>query len=217
MRPPFSWQQVSLFNWVGVFGIKIDDGESLKNLTWGYLSIPYPLWSCNCDSVLWVVMVVIQSAVQWHLQAKDVCPSTKCMRSCRHPLPLHVTWSLHPSSVDTPVDTQVDIHGKSHNFPLIHPREVWLAYFWVNARQLSTHGVILLSFPLGFGLTEVGLLYLSHAWWTPKHKGTPVSDAMRSQLCVGNVTVCIGLSLCTRGCPLWSDAPPCEICPPTYL
>ena len=47
----------------------------------------------------------------------DIYPSTKCMWYCRHPLPLHVTWSLNLSSVDA----LVDIHGRSHNFPLIHP------------------------------------------------------------------------------------------------
>ena len=141
----------------------------------GYFPIPYPLWSCNCDSVPWIVMVVIQSTVWWHLQAEDVYPSTKCTRSCRHLLPLHITWSLHPSSVDS----QADIHGRSHNFPLILPQEVLLAWYWMVARPLSTHGVISFSLPLGVGLTWVGLVHLSHAWQTPTHRGMPVSDTMR--------------------------------------
>ena len=106
-------------------------------------------------------------------------PSAKCMWSCRHPLPLHITWSLHPSSVDA----LVDIHGKSHNLPLIHPREVLLAWCWVITRPLCTCGVFSLSLPLGVGWTGVGLVHQSYAWQTPTHKGMPVSDAMRrSQL-----------------------------------
>ena len=71
----------------------------------------------------------------------DIYPSAKCMRSCRHPLPLHITWSLHPSSVDA----LADVHGRSHSFLLIHPREVFLAWHWVIARPLSSHGIVSLS------------------------------------------------------------------------
>ena len=124
----------------------------------GYLPSPYPLWSCNHDSVHWVVMAVIQSAVWWHLQAEDVYWSAQCMWSCRHPLPLYIIWGLHLFSVDAPAD----IHRRSHNFPLIHPREVLLAWGWVITRPLSTHGIISLSLPLGVGLTGVGLVCLSH-------------------------------------------------------
>ena len=145
--------------------------------TWhrGVLTHSIPLWSCNHDLVLWVVMAVILSAVQWHLRAEDIYPSTKCRQSCRHLLPLHITLSLHPSLVDAPVGIQ----GRSHNFPLIHPREVLLAWCWVIARPLSTCGAISLSLPLGVGLTGVGLVHLSCAWWTNTHKGMQVSDTMR--------------------------------------
>ena len=77
------------------------------------------------------------------------------------------------------MDAPVDVHRRSHNFLLIHPRGVWLDWHWVFARPLSTCGVILLSLPLGVGWTGVGLVYWSHAWQTPTHKETPVSDAMR--------------------------------------
>ena len=106
-------------------------------------------------------------------------PSAKCMQSCRHPLPLHITWSLHLSSVDA----LVDIHWRSHSFPLIYPSKVLLAWCWVIARPLSSCGIVSLSLPLGGGLTRLELVHWSHAWQTPTHKGTPVSDARRrSQL-----------------------------------
>ena len=105
----------------------------------------------------------------------DIYPSGKCTWSCRHPHPLHITWSLHPLSVDAPVD----IHGRSHSFQLIHPREVFLAWCWVDVRPPSSYGVVLLSLPLGVGLTGVGLVHQSCTWWTPIHKGTPASDMMR--------------------------------------
>ena len=118
------WQQGSLCKWVGVFHMKANDGKSSKNLTWrGAYLLHTPQWSCCHDQVPWVVVVVIQSAIWWHLWAGDYYPSAKCMWSCRHPLPLHITWRLHLSSVDS----SVDIHGRSHSILLIHPREVLLA------------------------------------------------------------------------------------------
>ena len=151
--------------------------------------ITYLQWSCCHDSVPWVVVAVVQSAIWWHLQAGDIYLSAKCMWSCRHPLPLHITWSLHPSLVDAS-----HIHGRSHSFMLIHPREDFLAWCWVIARPLSSHGVFSLSLPLGVGFTGVGLVHLSHAWWTCTHKGAPVSDVMRrSQLWCR-----------TCDCPHWS-------------
>ena len=143
-----------------------------------------PQWSYYHVPVLWVVMVVIQSAIYWHLWA-DVYPSTKCMWVCqpfcqrRHPCLLHIAWNLHPSSMDAPAD----IHRRSQSFPFIHPREVFLAWCRVIIRPLSSCGVVLLSLPLGVGLTGVGLVHMSHAWQTPTHKGTPASYTMRkSQL-----------------------------------
>ena len=132
-----------------------------------------------------VVVVVIQSAVKWHLQT-HIYPSAKCTQSCIHPLPLHVTWSLHPSLVDT--------HGRSCSFPFIHPREVFPAWCWVIARPLSPYGVVSLSLPLEVGLTGMGLVHLSHAGQTPTHRRMPVSDARGEVSCgVGHVTVCTSL------------------------
>ena len=142
-----------------------------------------PQWSCNHILVLWAVMVVIQSAICWHLWV-DIYPSTKCTQACwsfhqgRHTCPLHTAWNLHPSSLDAPPD----FHGRSCSFLFIHCREVFLAWCWVIARPLSSCGIILLSLPLGVGLTGMGLEHLSHAWWIPTHKAAPASDAIRSQL-----------------------------------
>ena len=145
----------------------------------GVLTHSHTHYGLATDLVPWEVVAVFQSTIRWHLQAEDVYPSAKCTRSYRHPLPLHVTWSLHPSLVDA----VVDVHGRSHNFPLNHPRKVLMAWCWMVTRPLSTCGIISLSLPLGVGLTGAGLVHLSSAWQTPTHKGMPVSDAMRrSQL-----------------------------------
>ena len=61
-----------------------------------------------------------------------------------------------PSSVDTPVD----IHGRSHKFPLIHPREVLLAGCCVTALPIFSCGIILVSPPEEVGLCGVGLVHL---------------------------------------------------------
>ena len=119
--------------------------------TEGCVPITYPQWSCCCDSVLWVIMLVIQSTIQWRLWAGDVYPSTKCTWSCRHPLPLHITWSLHPSSVDA----LADVHGRSHNFPLIHQGSL-------SGLMLGDHHTTILSWcilvvtPFGSGLNWGG-------------------------------------------------------------
>ena len=115
----------------------------------------------------------------------DVYPFTKPMLSSwpfcqwRHPCLLHITWNLHPSSVDA----LVDIHRRSCSFPLIHPREVFPAWCSVITTPSSSCGIILLSLPPGVGLAGEGLVHLSHTWCTSTHKGMPASDAMRrSQL-----------------------------------
>ena len=42
--------------------------------TEGYIPVTYPQWSCYCDSVLWVVVAVIQSTIQWHPWTKTSIP-----------------------------------------------------------------------------------------------------------------------------------------------
>ena len=89
--------------------------------------------------------------------------------------PHHITWGLHPSSVDAPVD----IHGRSHNFLFLHPREALLVGHWVTTLPLFSCDVHFFSPLTEVVLHGVGLLYLSCAWQLSIHKGMPTSDAVR--------------------------------------
>ena len=62
----------------------------------------------------------------------DIIPLTKHTCPFQHLQPHHITCGLHPSSVDAPED----VHSRSHNFPLIHPREVLL----VGHLSFTSHG-----------------------------------------------------------------------------
>ena len=86
----------------------------------GYLPIPYPLWSCNCDSVLWVVVVVIWSAIWWHLWAvmslplPNVCDPADI--ACHYTLPevfTHLLWTLWQTSMIEAIDSHWSTPGKS--------------------------------------------------------------------------------------------------------
>ena len=153
-----------------------------------------PQCSCYHIPVMWGVVVVIQSAIHWHPWV-DFHPSIKHTWSCwsfcqwRCPCLLHITWILHPSSVDTLADVHI-----SHSFLFIHPREVFLAWCWVITRPLSSYCIISLSLPLAVGLTGVGLVCLSHTWQTPMPKGVPTSDTMRRSQ----------LQCRVHKCPCWS-------------
>ena len=141
----------------------------------------------------------------------DVYPSAECMWSCRQPCTLHITWSLHPYSVDA----LVDVHERSCSFPLIHPREVLLAWCWVITRPPSSTGVVSLSLPLGVGLNGWGWYICSVPDRHPHIREHQLLMQWGGVSCdVGCVTIHIGLSLHMRGCPLWSDTPPHEACPP---
>ena len=128
---------------------------------------------------------------------------------------LHITWSLHQSFVDAPAD----VHSRSHSLPLIHPREVCLAWHWVIIRPLFSHGIFSLSLPLGVGLTGVGLVHLSHAWQTP----TPWGNASfwcdnEESIVVEDLWLSVSsLLLHRRGHLSWSDAPPHMAYSPTCL
>ena len=72
--------------------------------------------------------------------------------------PHHITCGLHPSSVDTPVD----IHSRSCNFPFFHTREALLVGCQVTALPLSSCGILFLSPLTEVVLHGVGLVHLSH-------------------------------------------------------
>ena len=128
----------------------------------------------------------------------NVVPTTLCTCFFQGLQPHHITWGLHLSSVDT----LVDIHGWSHNFPFIHPREALLVGHWVTALPLFSCGIHFVSLPTDVVLHGVGPVHLSHVWWFPIHKGTQTSDAMQC------VTFHVDLSLFKRGHLSQSDAPP---------
>ena len=123
----FCWQQGSLFVWVGVLHIREEDTSSSMLLTWrGTYPLYPPFGLANHDPSSSVGCGVHHPMAS---VGSDVIPLVKCTCSfqCLHPL--HITLSLHPSSVDAPAD----VHSRSCNFLLIHPREVLLAGQWVTA------------------------------------------------------------------------------------
>ena len=182
----------------------------------GYLPITSPsLWSCK----LWPSSVssCVSHGVH-HLMASmgsDVIPSAKCTCSFRCPHPLQVTWNLHLLSVDAPVD----IHGRSDNFPIIHPREVLLAE-WLGDHpdHCSLVASSYLHFPwkwacMGWGW-YICPMHDRHLYtrecnnlWCDEKKPVLVEDAWPSTL----VHHFIGGDISQ-----WSDAPPCIFPLPTY-
>ena len=102
-------------------------------------------------------------------------PSALCTCSSGVQPPNHLTCGLHPSSVDTPVD----IHDPSRNFPFFHPWEALLVGHRVFALPSCSCGIIILSPPKEVVLQGVGLVHLYCVWWLPIHKGMTTSDAMR--------------------------------------
>ena len=54
------------------------------------ITISYPQWSCYCDSVLWVVVVAIQSTIWWHLWAETSIP----LPNVCDPVDIHAHYTL---------------------------------------------------------------------------------------------------------------------------
>ena len=84
-------------------------------------------------------------------------PSALCTCSSKGLQPKHFTCGLHLSSVDTPVD----IHDPSHNFPFFHPWEAFLVGHRVTALPSCSCGIMSLSPPREVVLQGVGLVHLS--------------------------------------------------------
>ena len=176
MSPLYRWQ-ASLFMWVAAFCIReADYFVFLSDMgLFTHFTPPILFGLAYHDPVPW--LVTFPHGVHY-LPAStgiDIVSSALCMCSFQGLQPHHVTCGLHPSSVDT----QVDIHGRSCNFPFFHPREALLVGHWVTALPFSSCG-ILFSPPLAeVVLHGVGLVHLSHVWWLPIHKVTPISDTVR--------------------------------------
>ena len=143
----------------------------------------------------------------------DVTPSTRHTCSFLCLLPHHITQGLHPSLVDAPADD----HSKSHNFLLIHPREVSLVGHWVTTLPLFSCGVISVLPLVEVGLHVVGLVIF------PMHDGClytrecqPLIQQEEVGFGGGCMTFHAGLSLHKRGHLLQSDSPPPMSLLPTY-
>ena len=117
------------------------------------------------------------------------------------------------------MDAPFHIHGRSHSFPFIHPREVFLAWHWVIARPLSSHGTYLAVTPSGSRQAWLGWNWYIH----PILGGHPHTRECQLLMQWGGVgcnvecmNFCAGFSLHMRGCLLQSDTLPQEACPPIY-
>ena len=176
IKPPFNWQQGSLLVWVGVLCIREGDTSLSLLLTWKGTYLLHP----PC-----LVLLTMTQFHEWLHQSWGSLFAGIYGQQChslgqKYVFPPTSTGTsyylrLHPSSVDA----LVDIHGRSLNFLLIHPREVLLAGLWVTALPPLSCGVIVISLPLEVGLHGVGLVNLSHAWWMPILKEMPTSDVTR--------------------------------------
>ena len=126
----------------------------------------------------------------------DVISSAKHMWSSRCSCLLHITWSLHPSSVDT----LVDVHGRSHYFLLIHPGKS----YWPGIGWLPNHYSLVVSPYLHFPWK---LACMGWGWYIcPMHDGhlctrkhQPLTLWEEASFGGGCVTVWVGLSLHRRG------------------
>ena len=110
-------------SWVRVFHVKVDDNESMSDSLTQDGTYPFhtPNGLATSDSVPWVVVVVIQSTVQWHLWAEDIYPSAKCMHDpvnihFHYTLPevfTHPWWMLWWTSIGEVITSHWSTPGKS--------------------------------------------------------------------------------------------------------
>ena len=86
----------------------------------GCIPISYPQWFCYCDLVLWVVLAVNQSAIQWHLWAEtSISPPIACNSvdiHAHYTLPevfTHPQWMLWQMSMVDVIASHWSTPGKS--------------------------------------------------------------------------------------------------------
>ena len=151
--------------------------------------------------------------IPWHLWARmsfpqpNVCVPSNEYAYCTLP------GVFPPPSVDAPVD----VHGRSHNLPLIHPREVLLAGCWMTTWPLLSCGIITSSLPAEVGLHGVDWYICSmHDRHLNTRECQPLMQWEEVGFSGGCMTIHLGLSLCRRGCLSWSDVPPHMSPLPTY-
>ena len=206
MMPPLYRQQGSLFMWGR--SILHQKGRLLcpSFQHRGYLPVslsPILFGLAYHDSVPWLVTSLLGFHYPPVSMGIDIIPSALHMCSFQSLQPNHITCGLHPSSVDTPVD----VHGRSCNFPFIHPKEALLVGHQVTTLPLSSCGVLFISPSYRGSLARGGT-------------STPVLCMMAAhtqhQSLMWLMTFCIGSSLHKRGCQPWFDAPPPKSLLPTY-
>ena len=223
IKPPFSWQQGSLFDWVGVLCIRVKDASSLVNLTQrGYLPITPPFGLANHDSVPWAVVSVIRSTIWWHLQAvmsfpqPNICDPADVHAYYTLPevftyytLPEVFTchqWMLQWTSTVEVITTHWSTPGKS----------CWLGIGWL-PNHYSLVASSYFHFPwklacMGWGW-YICPVYDRHLY---TRQCQPLMWWEEASFSGGYMTVLIGPSLHRRGCLLQSDTPPHMPHLPTY-
>ena len=198
MKPPLYGQWGSLFWWVGVFHIREVDWHCHSSWQRGYLPVslpPFLLCLANHESISWVVSFNVGFTIcqhQWALMSFPLPYIHVPSKVCSH---ITLSLGLHPSSVDA----LVDVHGRSHNFLLIHSREALVVGHWVITLLLFSCGINFVS-----PSTEVVLQ--GWGWYTcPMHDRClytracwPLMQWEEVGFGVACMTSHVGLSLCKR-------------------
>ena len=124
MKPPLYRWPGSLFWWVGAFCIREVDRCCHSSWHRSYLPISLP-------PVLWLALPTMTQFCDWlHSSRGSLSASinrhwhhSSALHTCSFQglQPHHITWGLHSSSVDAPVD----VHGRSCNFLFSTPGKLY--------------------------------------------------------------------------------------------
>ena len=117
-------------------------------------------------------------------------------------------------------DVLSDIHGRTHSFPLIHPRGVLLVWCNMDTRQSAHCGIFSISLLSGVGPSMVRLVHLSHAVHTPTLSGMLLSSSgamRRSQLWWRTCDWSCFSFMMYEGRSFWLDVPLHMACPSINL